>query len=99
MKIFGFNALDKFAQFRMSRYDGVRFPWTLLKGGLCQIQPQPGFSHLGVRSMASETVAGEDRLYIFIEIQMLHGLRCDGTRMRIRTSNASGQQRAGHNQA
>ncbi len=54
----------------MSGHDGVRLPGTLVEGRLFQIEPQIGFPHFRIGAMTTETVAGQDRLHILVEVKM-----------------------------
>ena len=69
--ILGFNPPDQFALFGMPGHNGIRFPWPLLEGRLFQVEPQVGLPHLRIGTVATKTVAGQDRLHILVEVKML----------------------------
>src|SRR5580658_7791034 len=71
MRVLRLDALDQLTLFRMSSDDGIRMASPLSERRLFQVQPQPSLAHLRVGPMATETVAGQNRLHILIEINPL----------------------------
>jgi len=57
--------------------------WTLLESRFFQVKPQAGLAHFGVGSMTAETVTGQNRLHILVEIEMLRNLGCALARLLI----------------
>ena len=73
MRVLRFDAPDQLALLRMSGDDGVRLAGPLAERRLLKVQPQPSLAHLRVGTMAAEAVAGQNRLYILVEVQALPG--------------------------
>ena len=61
------------------------------EGGLFQIKAQAGFAHFRIGPMATEAVAGQDRLHILVEVEMLPAA-WEPARMSCGCSRGCGQQ-------
>jgi hypothetical protein len=58
------------------RHNRIGMPGALAERRLLQIEPEPCLAHLRVGPMATEAVAGQDRLHILIEVKPLRIVRC-----------------------
>jgi hypothetical protein len=59
----------------MPGHDCIRFARTLPEGRFFQVKPQVSLAHLRIRTVATEAVAGQDWLYILVEVEVSPGLR------------------------
>jgi hypothetical protein len=74
MRVFGLDALDQLAFFRMTGNDGIGMARARFERRLFEIEAQAGFAHLRIRPVATEAVGGQDGLHILVEIEPLGGL-------------------------
>ena len=78
-RIFRLDSLDQLALLRMIRDDRVATALALLHRPLSEIEPQACLAHFRVRTVTTKTSAGQDRLYILIEIEASRNLRSIAT--------------------
>src|SRR5438034_8767254 len=78
-RVFGLDPFDQFALLRVTGNDRVATALALLHRPLSEIEPQACLAHFRVRTVTTETSAGQDGLYILIEIEASRNLRSIAT--------------------
>ncbi len=73
MRIFGFDPLDELALFGISPDNGIGMAIPLLQCGLFQIESEPRFAHLRIRTVTAEAMARQNRLHVLVEVERLRG--------------------------